>query len=34
VLVNGQITIANDRETNTHSGRLLRFGGQRMAAAA
>ncbi len=34
VLVNGQITIANDRETNTHSGRLLRFGGQRLAAAA
>jgi N-acyl-D-aspartate/D-glutamate deacylase len=34
VLVNGQITIDDDRETHTHSGRLLRFGGGRMAAAA
>ena len=27
VVVNGEITIENDRETNVHSGRLLRFGG-------
>lgn len=26
VLVNGQVTIENDRETNTYSGRLLRHG--------
>ena len=34
VMVNGQITIENDRETHVHSGRLLRFGRGRMAAAA
>jgi len=34
VLVNGEITIENDCETNTHSGRLLRFGRGRLAAAA
>lgn len=27
VLVNGEVTIRNDRPTNTHSGRLLRHGG-------
>ena len=26
VLVNGEVTIAEDRETGTHSGRLLRHG--------
>jgi hypothetical protein len=26
VLVNGQVTIDHDRETNTYSGRLLRHG--------
>jgi hypothetical protein len=26
VLVNGEVTIRNDRPTNTHSGRLLRHG--------
>jgi len=26
VLVNGQVTIAEDRETGTHSGTLLRHG--------
>ena len=26
VLVNGEVTIRNDRLTNTHSGRLLRHG--------
>ncbi len=34
VLVNGQVTIENDQETNTCSGRLLRFGRSKMAAAA
>jgi N-acyl-D-amino-acid deacylase len=34
VMVNGQITIEDDRETHVHSGRLLRFGRGRMAAAA
>jgi len=34
IMVNGKITIENDRETNVHSGRLLRFGRGRMAAAA
>jgi N-acyl-D-aspartate/D-glutamate deacylase len=27
VLVNGEVTIRNDRPTNIHSGRLLRHGG-------
>jgi hypothetical protein len=31
VLVNGEITIRNDQPTNTHSGRLLRHGGERAA---
>ena len=34
ILVNGQITIENDKETNTFSGQLLRFGKGRMARAA
>jgi N-acyl-D-amino-acid deacylase len=34
IMVNGEITIENDRETHVHSGRLLRFGRGRMAAAA
>ena len=34
VMVNGEITIENDTETNTYSGKLLRFGGQRTAVAA
>ena len=33
VLVNGQVTIEDDRETHNHSGELLRFGGSRAAAA-
>ncbi len=31
VLVNGEVTIRNDRPTNTYSGRLLRHGGERAA---
>jgi len=34
VVVNGEITIENDRETNTYSGSLLRFGRGKLAAAA
>ena len=34
ILVNGQITIENDKETNTFSGQLLRFGKGRLARAA
>ena len=34
VLVNGEVTIEHDRETQTHSGRLLRFGGGRREMAA
>ncbi len=34
ILVNGEVTIENDRETNTYSGRLLRHGGTRQFAAA
>lgn len=34
ILVNGQVTIENDRETHTHSGELLRFGQNRIAKAA
>ncbi|MGD9603763.1 MAG: amidohydrolase family protein [Gammaproteobacteria bacterium] len=34
ILVNGEVTIENDRETQTFSGQLLRFGHARMAAAA
>ncbi|MEX2481654.1 MAG: amidohydrolase family protein [Gammaproteobacteria bacterium] len=34
VLVNGRITIENDTETNTYSGRLLRFGRGRARALA
>lgn len=34
VLVNGEVTIEDDRETNTYSGRLLRFGRGKLAAAA
>lgn len=33
VLVNGQVTIENDQETNTFSGQLLRHGGSRTATA-
>jgi N-acyl-D-amino-acid deacylase len=32
VVVNGEITIENDRETHVHSGRLLRFGGVQAAS--
>jgi N-acyl-D-amino-acid deacylase len=32
ILVNGQVTIENDQETHTFSGRLLRHGGVRVAA--
>ena len=34
IIVNGEITIDDDQETNTYSGKLLRFGGPRIAAAA
>lgn len=36
ILVNGEVTIENDRETATYSGRLLRHGGgaRQFAAAA
>jgi N-acyl-D-aspartate/D-glutamate deacylase len=34
IVVNGEITIEDDRETHVHAGRLLRFGRGRMAAAA
>jgi len=34
ILVNGQVTIENDKETNTFSGQLLRFGRGRLARAA
>jgi N-acyl-D-amino-acid deacylase len=34
IMVNGEITIEDDRETHVHSGRLLRFGRGRVAAAA
>jgi N-acyl-D-amino-acid deacylase len=34
VLVNGQVTIEDDKQTETHSGKLLRFGGARISAAA
>ena len=34
VMVNGEITIDDDKETNTYSGKLLRFGGQQMSTAA
>jgi len=33
VLVNGEITITDDQQTETYSGRLLRFGGGKGAAA-
>jgi N-acyl-D-aspartate/D-glutamate deacylase len=34
VIVNGQVTIEDDRETNTYSGRLLRHGGVTNAGGA
>ena len=33
ILVNGQVTIENDRETDTHAGRLLRHGGAKAEVA-
>ena len=34
IIVNGEVTVDDDQETNTYSGKLLRFGGHRIAAAA
>ena len=34
VMVNGQVTIENDEQTNTYSGELLRHGSRQMAAKA